>query len=195
MASIWVKISHSENIMEEVWKDIDGFPGYQVSDHGRVRTHNKVTSSAKYPKRVWKDRILKQKIGKDKSCRLSLWRDGKETTVLVHRLVANEFLGRNIDTELTVNHKDGNRLNNNVSNLEWMTREDNIKYGFTHGQYAQKAQTIKDMNGNIMTIRSIAALGRFLGRSTVYINTCKRKNRPLYSASGEKYYLILGGET
>ena len=178
--------------MKEVWKDIEGFPGYQVSDHGRVRTHNKVTASARYPRRVWKDRILKQKVGKDKCCRVSLWKDGKEVTVLVHRLVANEFLERNIDTELTVNHKDGDRLNNNVSNLEWMTRADNIKYGFTHGQYKQKAQTIMNTNGKIMTIRSKAALGRLLGRSTNYIDNCKRNNRPLYSASGEKYHLILG---
>lgn len=176
--------------MTEVWKDIKDFPGYQVSNLGRVRTHNKVTSSARYPVRHWKDRILKQKIGKDYCCRVSLWKDGVEKTVLVHRLVANAFCGEKMHTTLTVNHKDGNRLNNNFENLEWVTRRENIQYGYEHGQYPQNRQIIEDVKGEYLIFNSMAALCRFLKRSDSYIETRKRKREPLYSKDGKKYNLI-----
>lgn len=176
--------------MEE-WKDIEGYPGYQVSNYGQVRSHNKVTSSARFSKRAWKDRIIKQKVSKDNCCRVSLWANGKENTVLVHRLVANEFCERNINTNLTVNHKDGNRLNNNAENLEWMSRGDNIRYGFEHNQYScQKRQEIVDGNGTVHTFRSQAALCRFLGRSDSYLKKRKEKCRPIYSTDGERFTFV-----
>ena len=67
--------------------------------------------------------------------RVDLWKDGKPKTFLVARLVATTFLEDLIDTDMTVNHKDGNRLNNNIENLEWLSRADNIRYGFQNGQY------------------------------------------------------------
>lgn len=177
--------------MEEIWKDIEGFPGYQVSNLGRVRSHNKITSSARFSERHWKDRVLKQKVSKkDSCCRVTLWKDGVECTALVHRLVANEFCGKNIDSNLTVNHKDGNRLNNNAENLEWMSLADNIKYGFTHGQYQQKSQVIEDGEGNYMIFRSKAALGRFTGRSNSYLDDRKERNEPICSTDGKKYYFV-----
>jgi hypothetical protein len=176
--------------MAEVWKDIEGFPGYQVSNYGRVRTHNKVTSSARFPKRVWKDRILKQKVCKDRCCRVNLWKDGVVYTILVHRLVANEFCGRFINTNLTVNHKDGNRLNNNADNLEWMTLRENIQYGFENGQYKMTRQIVEDMDGNYHFFRSKSELGRYLNRSICYIDKRRAKRKPLFSADGVKYYLI-----
>lgn len=175
----------------EKWKDIEGYPGYQVSNYGQVRSHNKVTSSARFEKRMWKDRIIKQKIGKDKCCRVSLWANGKENTVLVHRLVANEFCGKNINTNLTVNHKDGNRLNNNAENLEWMSRGDNIRYGFEYNQYStQKKQKIMDENGTVHAFRSIAELRRFLGRSDSYLRIRKEKCQPIYSTDGKRFIFV-----
>lgn len=129
--------------MQEIWKNIEGYEGYQVSNLGRIRTHNKITFSKRHGERHWKDRILKPKVGKDKCLRVDLWKNGKHKTLLLHRLIANTFLEQNINTNLTVNHKDGNRLNNKVDNLEWLSRKDNILYGFENGQYPQAKKNKK----------------------------------------------------
>ena len=67
--------------------------------------------------------------------RVDLWKNGKPKSLLVARLVATTFLEDLIDTNLTVNHKNGNRLDNRVENLEWLSRGDNIRYGYQNGQY------------------------------------------------------------
>ena len=116
--------------MEE-WRDIKNYPGYQVSNLGRVRTHNKTSNTSMHQNRHWKNRILcfkkcKENIGN----RVDLWKDGKPHTFLVHRLVATTFLEDLIDTDMTVNHKDGNRYNNNVENLEWLSLKSNIIHAY-----------------------------------------------------------------
>lgn len=175
--------------MAECWKDITGYPGYQVSDCGRVRTHNKVTSSARYKRREWKDRILKQKVCKAKCCRVSLWKDGEENTVLVHRLVANEFIDKKIDTDLTVNHIDGNRLNNHVDNLEWVTRAKNIQLGFENGMYPMTSVTLMDEDGEINHFRSKNKASKYIGRSINYLDN-HIKDGVIYDSDGKKYYVI-----
>lgn len=68
----------------EEWKDIPGYEGlYQASTLGRIRTcEGKTTSSARFEKRVWKQRIMKQKLNKNRKgridARVCLWKDGKE---------------------------------------------------------------------------------------------------------------------
>lgn len=172
--------------MEE-WRDVVGFPGYQVSNLGRVRTYNKVTSSARFPVRHWKSRILKPKIGrKDRISRYSLWKDGKDYTVQVHRLVAEAFIPG--DTSLTVNHKDGNRQNNTVENLEWLSLADNIRHAFRTGlMKSQKPCVLMDSSGNKQSFRSQADASRYLGRSIGYINDKVMHGGKIHSVSGERY--------
>lgn len=97
----------------EIWKDIPNYPGYQASNLGRIRTYNKVTYTKMHGERHWKDRILKfkpytttnQRSKQGMGYRVSLWKNGKEKTLLVARLVATTFLENLIDTKMTVNHK------------------------------------------------------------------------------------------
>ena len=105
---------------KEIWLDIPNYAGYQVSNLGRVRTHNKISSNKLYSVRRWKDRILKFKSESYKTgYRVDLWKDGKNKTFLVARLVAYTFYGKDIDDHTkTVNHIDGNRFNNHLENLE-----------------------------------------------------------------------------
>lgn len=143
-------------------------------------------------KRIWKDRILKQKISKKDRCsRVELWNSGKHKTILVHRLVANAFLENNLNTNLTVNHKDGNRQNNNITNLEWLTRAENITYGFENGQYSntcKKCTLIKD-NKEYEFI-SQAKASKFLNKNHSYINNkIKRKQYIAIDNKGEKYLI------
>jgi hypothetical protein len=131
--------------MEEIWKDIPNYNGYQASNTGKIRTHNKVTYTKRHGERHWKDRILKfkpsnptRKSKQGVGYRVTLWKDGKPKDFLVARLIATTFLENLIETKMTVNHKDGNRLNNNVENLEWLSLGDNIRYGFQYNQYPYK---------------------------------------------------------
>jgi hypothetical protein len=96
-----------------IWKDVVAYVGiYEVSNNGQVRTkEGKTTYTKRHGIRNWKQRVLKQRSGKDNSCRVNLWKDGTEKTFLVHRLVAKSFIPKVIDKDF-INHKDGNRLNN-----------------------------------------------------------------------------------
>lgn len=103
--------------MEE-WRTICGYEGlYQVSNYGKVK-------SLKYDK----EKILK--FGKKKNGYLFviLCKEGKKKQFLVHRLVVNAFIP-NPSSLPCVNHKDENKTNNQVDNLEWCTYQYNIKYG------------------------------------------------------------------
>ena len=177
----------------EVWKDIPGYEGlYQASDAGRIRTaEGKTTSNARYATRHWKSRILKGRgANKVTGYRISLWKDGVCKDALVARLVALTFLG--VPEEgFTVNHKDGNRFNNNINNLEWLSRGDNIRYGFEHGQYPQKTVTVQSFGEDRShTFRSLYECDRFLGRRPGYTSECIIKHRRLRDAEGNCYQVV-----
>lgn len=85
-------------------------------------------------------RILSGSIGKNKSIYIHLHEENnKHTVYLKHRILARTFIGRpsrHLDKafeELVVNHIDGDRLNNNISNLEWVTTKENIKHAHAAG--------------------------------------------------------------
>ena len=183
--------------MEEIWKDIKGYSGYQVSNLGRVRTHNKTTYTEKHGERHWKNRILKFKPDynsryKEKQgtgYRVTLWKNGKGKDYLVARLVATTFLENLIDTKMTVNHKNGNRLDNRLENLEWLSLSDNIRYGFENGQYKQH-KTILYNDNEKYEFRSKSLASEFLGRSSGYVSTCLIKNKKAISKKTKTKYNI-----
>lgn len=110
--------------MEEIWKDIEGYDGvYQISTFGRVR--KKVKTKNGYD--VLCMRPSKAK-GEEYYYIVKLSKDNKKTTYFIHRLVAQAFIP-NPDKLPQVNHKDENKLNNNVENLEWCTAKYNVNYG------------------------------------------------------------------
>ena len=96
-----------------VWIDISD--GYEASSEGHIR--NKKTK-----------RVLHEFVGKDGYLRTQF--DGKTRTV--HRVIASAFLPAE-EGKIFVNHIDGNKSNNTVSNLEWCTREENIQHAYSHG--------------------------------------------------------------
>lgn len=119
----------------ELWKALPGVPGVEVSTLGNVRTLDRVVSS-EYRTRFTKGRILKQYEVSGGYLQVSIPIDGKWTMKLVHRLVAQTFIN-NPDSLSEINHKDNNPLNNNVSNLEWCTKDYNIAYREKHGTPAK----------------------------------------------------------
>ena len=116
--------------MEEIWKAIPDYEGYyEVSNTGKIRS---VTRTIIYKNGAVHNFIgkeLKQDIEKNQGYyRICLNKNGIKKTFKVHRLVALAFIP-NPDNLPFVNHKDENKLNNNVDNLEWCTAEYNINYG------------------------------------------------------------------
>ena len=177
----------------ETWKDIPEYEGlYQASDTGFIRSvEGKTTSSRRFPVRHWKSRVLKgrgdnAKTGK----RVSLWKDGKPKDFLVARLIALTFLGEP-PQGFTVNHKDGNRMNNAVDNLEWLSLADNIRHGFETGLYhAQKTVTLVKDNTK-MTFPSYAKASVHIGRNIGYISDCIKEKRCAVAYDGTKYKIVI----
>ena len=134
--------------MEEIWKDKKDYEGlYQVSNCGRVK-------SIKFGK----EKILKQSIRHGYYC-VNLYKNGKHKNYYVHRLVAEAFID-NTDNLSCVNHKDENKQNNVVSNLEWCTHEYNNIYG-TRIERCSKPVLQFDLNGNLIKEwKSINECGR-----------------------------------
>lgn len=127
---------------EEVWKPIDGFPGYEVSNLGRVRSFHNNRYGVKDD-----FRILKASLDKTTGyLKVSLWKNNKGTTKPIHKLVADSFLPK-CGPKTDVNHIDGNKLNNRVSNLEFVTRSENMKHAYSIG-----LATPTDKNGKAVRI-------------------------------------------
>lgn len=188
--------------MEEIWKDIPGYEGiYQASTFGRIRTcENKKTQSVLHGERTWKQRILKPKSCSNPYAtgyRVTLWKDKKPKDYLVARLICTTFLENLIGTKMTVNHKDGNRLNNNIENLEWLSLADNIRHGFKNDLYKQNKTTlVSQSTGEVFAFHSQSEAGRFLGRSSGYIHELVSKKKTIaISKDGEKYMCSVESKT
>lgn len=117
-------------LLDEEWRDIEGYEGYyQVSSLGRVRSVKRVVLKSDG---IWmncKSTILRPFIGTTANyLETQLSKDNIPKKFLIHRLVAYAFLGLTPNSSLEVNHKDGNRHNNAVQNLEVVTHQENINH-------------------------------------------------------------------
>ena len=109
-------------IMTEAWKDIKGYEGYyQVSNLGRVKSIDKLRFNSDV---IIKGKILKPWDNSHGYLQVKFVKNRVKKMPKVHRLVAQTFLGLD-PNRVFVNHKDGNRSNNNIDNLEWVTRREN----------------------------------------------------------------------
>src|SRR5262245_26270880 len=107
------------------WAPVPGFPGYRVSRLGAVKSLKRG------------GRTLAQFQGKDGYWSLNLYKNGHPTHFLIHRLVALCWIGE-IPPEMQVNHKDGNKSNNAVSNLEIVTGAQNRWHALVTGLMFKK---------------------------------------------------------
>lgn len=116
-----------------IWKEVVGFPEYIVSNTGIVKSLQlKVKNNLTGGFSVRKERIKSQRLNFFKYYTVSLCRNYKSYTKLVHRLVAESFIPNPLNKK-EVNHKDGNKLNNCVENLEWVTRAENAQHAVLNG--------------------------------------------------------------
>lgn len=155
--------------MNEIWKDIYGFPYYQVSNLGRVRSF-----------KFGNERILKQSKNSWGYLYVGLSKNGKQYMKRVHRLVAQAFLP-NPQNLSQVNHKDENKENCKVDNLEWCNSSFNINYLSRNNRVA-KALSKKVLQYSIESVLikewlSTCEIERQLGFSQANISKCCRGER------------------
>lgn len=120
--------------MSENWKPVKDYEGiYEVSDTGLVRSLDRVDRLNRFKKGTLKAPCDN---GRGYLC-VNLKAHGKQAQKTIHRLVATAFIP-NPDNLPEVNHKDGNKANNHVDNLEWCTVSDNKKHAFKNGLNKQR---------------------------------------------------------
>lgn len=166
-----------------MWKDIKDYEGlYQVSDDGRVR-------------RIYKNGNTKELKNREGIYyTVSLCKKGIKKSFNVHRLVAETFLGIP-DDKCEVNHKDGNKLNNNLSNLEWVTQHENLLHAiqvlnhYPWGKPPRKVRCIDIDTGNVVQeFRSVSdaskAIGSISARSSITL-ACQGYQKSAYGYKWE----------
>lgn len=132
---------------KEIWKPIEGFENYEVSNLGRIKALNY--------NRTGREQLLKPQKGKNGYLMVFLYKDGKKKNYYVHRLVGNAFLPNENNLPM-INHKDENKENNVIlflengieSNLEWCDSKYNINYG-SHNERCAKAISKALTNGKL----------------------------------------------
>lgn len=140
----------------EIWKNIEGYEEYQISTHGNVKSL-----------RFGKERILKPATNKKGYLRVILSKQGKLKGYLIHRLVAEAFID-NPNNYQQVNHRDEDKANNYIENLEWCTPKYNINYGTRTEKISKQVLCIE--TGVVYT--STHQVERQLGFSNSYISQC-----------------------
>ena len=185
------------------WKDIIGYENeYQINQFGEIRTLKDSLKLKKY-------NVLKPQINKRNGYVYQmLYKNGKEKLLRVHRLVAMAFLP-NPNNLPQVNHKDGNKQNNSVDNLEWCEQSYNMKHAFKTGlekpSEKQKAavrktnekkrkRVVRTMGDekNEYESATVAARKNNVGISTI-CRYCNKKRMPKDGASWQ-YIEDLGEE-
>lgn len=114
--------------MQETWRDVPGYEGlYQVSNQGNVRSVDRLVIDTNR-KRLYKGKQLNPILDRKGYKFVILSRQGRLKNMKVHRLVAMAFIP-NPENYPEINHKDENKVNNFVENLEWCTTQYNTSYG------------------------------------------------------------------
>jgi len=121
-----------EQANKEKWKPIAGYEGYyEVSNFGRVKSLSRIVPRSDSGYLTVGERILK--YGKARGYKkIVLTRKGKSITTTVHRLLALMFIP-NPKNKAQVNHKDGNKQNNSLDNLEWVSCSENAQHAYDTG--------------------------------------------------------------
>lgn len=145
---------------KEIWIDINGYEGhYQISNFGRVKSNARYVLRSDGRWQYVKERILIPFQGK--TCNylsVQLCKNNITEKFMIHRLVAIHYLSLDPTTDLEVNHKDGNRHNNRVDNLEVVTHQENIDHSIRtmlKNDYGEKSVNAKLTNKQAKEIREL----------------------------------------
>lgn len=176
----------------EEWRNILDFNGYQVSNIGRVRSMDRFCGNRHG---VIHGKLLKPFINRRGYLEVNLYKNSKCTAKIIHRLVAKAFIPNNFNKP-QVNHIDGNKLNNKVSNLEWMSNSENQLHAYKLGLQPSRAGennnkakiTDKDVNllkqlynsgMSIIEVSNSSNINMSIIRQIIYGRTWKLNTTPI----------------
>lgn len=115
----------------EEWRDVCGYEGrYEVSNLGRVRSLARLVNRQNWTSFQLPGRILRPRSTRKGYLIVALCRESKQKNFTVHRLVAKAFIPNPSDLP-EVNHRNGDKTDNRVENLEWVTAAENVKHSIT----------------------------------------------------------------
>jgi len=146
----------------EIWRDVPGYEGmYRVSTHGRVASYPRLRKNGKQHK----DRIMRtaQKGGSYEYYQVLLTDlAGNRKKCMIHRLMAFAFIP-NPDSKPEINHKNGNKHDNRLENLEWVTASENRQHSFANGlqliQRGEKCRWAKLTDADVIKIKALLRSG------------------------------------
>lgn len=159
------------------WVPVKGYEGlYEVSSHGAVRSCMRITADGKH----LSTKILNGGCYPNGYEFVCLRKDGHNRNRMTHRLVAEAFIP-NPDNLPVVNHKDGNRHNNDVSNLEWCTQGQNLKHAVEIGLVESQCKIIRKVtithdSGLYVELPSMAACCEYFGFTKCWLGNYLRKH-------------------
>ena len=153
--------------MEEIFKDIKGYDGlYQVSNLGKIKSLNY--------NRTGKEKLLKQNINSNNYFKITLSKNNVRKNYCTHVLVAKTFI-ENPNRLPCINHIDGNKQNNHIDNLEWVTYKQNTEHAYKRNLMKHfKVKVIQyDKNMNVIKIwNSITEASMNVNTSKMNIIKC-----------------------
>lgn len=172
----------SETKKQEIWKPYPEYPFVEANQFGEIRTVDRYIKT-KNGTRFVKGRVLKQFLNKNGYMQVQLHANGKPVSLYVHRVIAICFIP-NPDNLPEINHRDNNRKNNAVSNLEWCTHQYNMAYKNKFGTSPTEIQgrpviAINFITGEIFRFKSQREAARQLSvnlRSLSYVLKGKRNH-------------------
>lgn len=171
----------------EQWKSVPQYEGlYEVSEYGRVRSLDRVVN-CKLGKRTIKGKILSQRTTPFGYKEVGLGNNGNAKTHKVHRLVALAFL-TNPESKLFVNHIDGNKVNNLLTNLEFVTASENSKHAVETG--LQSIPKNENAHRALFTNKQVISMRELYKHGITISQLCK-----LHSAKYMTIYCIVRGQS
>jgi hypothetical protein len=146
----------------ETWKTIKDFENYEISNYGNVKS--KQTNK--------KEKILKKRITKFGYNRVMLQNKPIKKEYLIHRLVANAFIFNDDVLRNQVNHKDCDKSNNNVNNLEWCSQSENMIHSLNNGRIKKGVKVFRYINDEMKIYNTILSASIDNNISTASIHQC-----------------------
>ena len=187
---------------EEIWKDVIGYEGlYRVSNLGRVKSLYKIIMYKNNTLHPVKEKYMKIYIDTKGYPIVDLSKNGIRKHIGIHTLIARAFIP-NPKNRTEINHKDLNKLNFNISNLEWSTRKENIRHAWENGAMEKllksdkknylgnKKVSIYNNNKLILEFESIKKACEYFNRGKGFIYKMIQRNNGQIKSLG--YTIKLG---